>query len=230
MKYPHNFQPKFIRAIAFDIDGTLFSSESIILDTYILAFQNYEKQSGKKIRIPTKDEIMAQVGKPVKSIFSNLVPELSESIRDQISDSILELLCEKILSGEGEIYPEVKETILALKSNGLKLLCASNGRMPYVSSILARIGVLEEFEEILVLNYRERKTKADILGQYHGKYRLEPGSILMVGDRASDFDAAMENSAPFAFCEYGHASRDEVTSYNILLKKPSDLLKFFTVV
>jgi phosphoglycolate phosphatase len=227
MNYPYPFHPNLVRMLAFDIDGTLFSSESIILDTYIAAFENHKKKTGMEIRIPNKNEIMEQVGKPVKTIFSTLVPELSEQVRDEISDSILELLCDKILNGEGEVYPNALKTLEYLKSKGLKFVCASNGRLPYVSSILARIGVLEMFEEITVLNYRNIQTKKDIISDYIGKFRLEPESILMIGDRFSDYEAAEKNSCPFAFCEYGHASPNEIPSFSINLKSFDQLQSIF---
>ncbi|HNI91302.1 MAG TPA: HAD hydrolase-like protein, partial [Leptospiraceae bacterium] len=85
-----------VKLLAFDVDGTLFSSEEIILDTYIEAIQRFIQKHNKKIPIPTKEKIIEQIGLPVKKIFLNLLPELEEIERDEISDSVLILLREKI--------------------------------------------------------------------------------------------------------------------------------------
>ena len=92
--YP--FQKEKIKILAFDIDGTLFSSENIILETYIESIQRFIQSSGRHIPIPSKEKIIEQVGLPVKQIFRNLLPELNEEERDSISDSVLTLLREKI--------------------------------------------------------------------------------------------------------------------------------------
>ena len=76
------FSKSKIRVIAFDVDGTLFSSEDIIHETYIESIQNFIDASGKKVIIPTKEKIIEQVGLPVKQIFKNLLPELEELERD----------------------------------------------------------------------------------------------------------------------------------------------------
>ena len=64
-----------IKILAFDVDGTLFTSESIILDTYIESIQKFIIKSGKNVTVPTKEKIIEQVGLPVKQIFQNLLPE-----------------------------------------------------------------------------------------------------------------------------------------------------------
>ena len=93
---------KKIKAVAFDVDGTLFSSENIILDTYIDSIKKFINASGISIQIPTKEKIIEQVGLPVKQIFKNLLPFLTEDQRDSISDNAsLILLCEKLLQKKG---------------------------------------------------------------------------------------------------------------------------------
>ena len=101
-----------IRYLAFDIDGTLFSSEEIILTVYKESILLYKERTGSKLELPSKEKIMAQIGKPVKTIFLNLVPELSEKDRDSISDDVLRILCEKVRNGEGHIYDNVRDTLL----------------------------------------------------------------------------------------------------------------------
>ncbi|EMG08972.1 haloacid dehalogenase-like hydrolase [Leptospira interrogans serovar Grippotyphosa str. LT2186] len=166
---------------------------------------------------------MAEIGKPVKTIFFNLLPQLNEEQRDSISDSVLRFLCDRIKKGEGEFYPNVLETIEILAQKGYRILAASNGRKPYIQTILEVSGILPKFEPILVLDNKRIRTKAEILEEYIKLYHLKPNQILMIGDRLSDHEAARQNGCPFAFCSYGHAPEGEIPDFDLKLKNISDL-------
>ncbi|EMY77569.1 haloacid dehalogenase-like hydrolase [Leptospira weilii serovar Ranarum str. ICFT] len=221
-----DFSGDSIRALAFDVDGTLFSSEGIILEVYRDSIRNFSKTSGVEVELPTRDRLMLEIGKPVKTIFRNLLPQLNETQRDVISDGVLRFLCERIRNGEGELYPCVKETIESLFKKGFRILAASNGRKPYIETILEIAGVLSYFDPILVLDNERIQTKGEILKEYRKLYDLEPDKILMIGDRLSDHEAARQNGCPFAFCSYGHAPAGEIPDFEWELKNLSDVLRF----
>lgn len=216
-----------IRLLAFDIDGTLFSSEDIILDTYRLAFAEYKTESGKNIPLPSQAALMAQIGKPVKTIFQNLVPDLPESEREILSEKILNILCRRILAGEGHPYPDVESTIRSLKEKKYLITAASNGRYPYIDSILTRLNVKDYFDEIIALDYKERKVKADLLLYYKTKYNLQSDEILMIGDRFSDYEAAAREETPFLFCSFGHADPGEILEFSKEISKLREMLEIF---
>ncbi|TGJ98642.1 HAD family hydrolase [Leptospira langatensis] len=222
-----DWNPKRIRALAFDVDGTLFSSEGIILETYAEAIRRFSLDSGIPIEVPNRERIMLEIGKPVKTIFLNLVPQLKESERDKISDSVLNLLVSKILQGEGEFYPKVTETVTSLKNKGYQILAASNGRRPYVETILKVSNILQLFDPVVVLDNVEIKTKPDIVAKYLQDYSLAPDEILMIGDRSSDHEAARKNGTPFAFCAYGHAPAGEIPDWEVSLAQLEDLDRLF---
>ncbi|TGK00486.1 HAD family hydrolase [Leptospira selangorensis] len=222
-----DWNPKRVRALAFDVDGTLFSSEGIILETYAEAIRRFSVNSQIPLEVPDRERIMLEIGKPVKTIFLNLVPQLKESERDQISDSVLELLVSKIRQGEGEFYPKVKETVTSLKNKGYQILAASNGRMPYVKTILEVSGILPLFDPIVVLDNETIKTKPDIVAKYIRDYSYSPEEILMIGDRSSDHEAARKNGSPFAFCAYGHAPEGEIPDWEVSLAQLEDLDRIF---
>lgn len=211
--------------LAFDIDGTLFSSENIILDIYRESVEEFKAKSGHSMAVPTQEEIMREIGKPVKTIFKNLLPNLDQGSRDSISDRVLSLLVEKIESGNGHFYPGSKETIIDLSKAGIQMLACSNGRLPYIEVILKVLGVLELFHPICTLDNEIRKEKGDILLHYAQSLSLDPKSILMIGDRLSDWEAAKKAGSPFAFCKYGHAEKDEIPSSDFELNEVSDLKK-----
>jgi len=210
---------------ALDIDGTIFSSESIIYPTYREAIENFCRASGKNFAIPDQPRIMLEIGKPVKTIFQNLFPSLTETERDTISDSVLMLLCERIANGEGEYYPEIEATVKKLIESGATILIASNGRQPYIDAILEYLKILQYVRYPTYIDAKTIFTKSDILRAYTAR-GISPREILMVGDRLSDADAAESIGCDFAWCAYGHAPPGEITKYKLRLDSFAALAAF----
>ncbi len=219
--------PGEIRMVAFDVDGTLFSSESIIFKTYVQAIEEFASKTGNITNLPTHDEIMLQIGKPVREIFENLLPQLQDSDRENISARVLELLCDSIRNGGGDFYAGVGSTIHYLKEKGYTITCASNGRRAYVETVLDTAGVLSYFEPILVINQENINTKGDILSEYIKKYHFQPESIALIGDRFSDWEAARKNGCKFGYCSYGHATNGEIPDFEWEFKELLSLKEFF---
>lgn len=211
---------------AFDIDGTVFSSESIIHEVYAKAIANYNAEFGDKLSIPTRERIMKEIGKPVVTIFRNLLPNTPEDERQKISNSVLDILCEQIKNGQGHFYDNISAILTRLSQKGVILLAASNGRKPYIETILTKANVLHLFKPVIVLGGEHIKTKGDILREYISLYSISPDRLIMIGDRESDFSAAKAVSCPFIFCSYGHADPLEVTEFSFQANTPAEILNF----
>lgn len=207
---------------ALDIDGTIFSSEEIIYPVYKEAIEQYCARQNLNLLVPGRERIMLEIGKPVKTIFENLFPELADTHRDAISDSILGLLCDKIAAGSGHYYPAVRETVDALVDAGATIFVASNGRPPYVDAILKYIGIYQHIKNPTYIDGKAIHNKGDILKSY----AVAPAEILMVGDRLSDLEAAEAIDCDFAWCAYGHAPAGEIRKYAVRLEAFADLAQY----
>ncbi len=196
-----------IRAILFDVDGTLFSSEHIIGEVYRTAFTEFMQRFPEKrsqASVPELSAILAEIGKPVVEIFRNLAPGLSETDRGVISALVLSDLIRRIGRGEGEHYPDVNETVAALHRRGYELFAASNGRLAYIEAILAFNGTRSFFRAVPAIDGQAIKNKNDLVRSILSAYALDGTSAVLVGDRASDRDAAQLAGLPFIACRYGH--------------------------
>jgi phosphoglycolate phosphatase len=49
----------------------------------------------------------------------------------------------------------------------------------------------------------------------------------MIGDRYSDYEAAIRENTPFLFCKYGHSDLGEIPEFSKEISKPSELLEIF---
>ena len=217
--------PMKYKYFALDIDGTIFSSEDIIYPTYREAIERYCSERHAALATPDRERIMLEIGKPVKKIFQNLFPQLTEDDRDTLSDSVLQILCERIARGEGEYYPSVKDTVEEIVSRGGQILIASNGRRAYIDAILSYCGILKHVIHPTYIDGVQIPTKNEIMLAYKA-LGISQKEILMVGDRLSDFDAARAIGSDFAWCAYGHAPPGEITQFEIRLEKFADLANY----
>ena len=224
-----SFDSKNVSAILFDIDGTLFSSESIIGLVYQTAFEKFFERFPEKRELavtPSLPAILDQIGRPVVEIFRNLVPDLSEEDRSTISGLVLKDLLERIARGEGEHYAGVAETLRELHQRGYSFFAASNGRREYVEAILDYNGTRDWFAEVPAIEGPVIKNKNDLVRSVVERHALGPETAVLIGDRTSDRDAARAGDLPFIACRFGHAtSADEHAGAVAFLNRIGDLLE-----
>ena len=220
-----NFDKTNIRAILWDVDGTLFSSEAMIHEIYRTTFENYKKRHGVPARVPTLAEIVEQIGKPVKTIFENLEPDVPEAQRYDLSLGILHGLVTAITHGEGEHYPGVFETLSALHDQGYKFYGVSNGRYPYIEAILRANRTFALFTDIPTIDNRTLHDKAQLVAHVLRVSGLAPDQCVLVGDRTSDRDAALANQVPFIAATYGHGDATEWTGAAARVNSVPELLE-----
>ncbi|MCB1138568.1 MAG: HAD family hydrolase [Leptospiraceae bacterium] len=211
------------QAVFFDVDGTIFSSESIIKQVYHDNFQAFRQRTGKPQQLPALEAIMAQIGKPVRTIFDNLVPELTFEEREELSNEILSGLVKRIGAGEGHYYPGITETVHDLAGAGLKIFAASNGRKPYVDAILKACQIFDDFTEVPVLDYQTIHTKVELVARTMENHGLSAEQCVLVGDRESDRQAAIQNNVAYVACAYGHGDAEEHKDAIRIISEPAEL-------
>ncbi|MBW7857439.1 MAG: HAD family hydrolase [Leptonema sp. (in: Bacteria)] len=215
-----------INAILFDVDGTLFSSEDILYDVYHTALKKFQLKHGRPETLPGLPAIMQQIGQPVKKIFQNLVPELTEEERDEISNQILIDLVNRIEAGEGIRYDGVFETIQSLADSNIRIFAASNGRKKYVQAILKSLKIIDYFEAVPTIDNVKIMNKNELVACILDDFGLKPKECIIVGDRATDRDAGILNEVSFVATSYGHhSSLDEHNGAVATIDSFSELLE-----
>lgn len=212
-----------VKAIFWDIDGTLFSSEEIIADTYRQAFLDIQTSTTTKVKIPSISDILEQIGKPLKEIYQNLVPELNEHERTNLASQVNGDLVRRITYGEGKYYQNISASLSALHSRGYKFFCASNGCYPYVEAILRVGNVIQYFQKIETLDNKSILNKIELVAYLLKKYNLSAEESVLVGDRKSDSDAAYHNKIGFIACAYGHGRESEWKDPQLVIKSLAEL-------
>jgi phosphoglycolate phosphatase len=192
-------------AVAFDLDGTLYSSEEILGPAYADAVAEANAEWGTAYRVPTTPEILALVGRPVREIMKLLYPEMPGDHIEAFSTRTLEQLVGRIRRRGGHVFDGVAAMLSDLAGREHPLLLVSNCRRPYLESILETFALADFFETAVCNEDAPELGKSGLLVQI-----LAGRRGVMVGDRASDGEAARFARIPWIGCRYGHAGSEAV--------------------
>ncbi|GMT50320.1 MAG: MTA/SAH nucleosidase [bacterium] len=207
-----------IQTVIFDMDGTLYSSEEMILPAYQRGIRAFNKRNPhQEVPIPTLDSILALLGFPINEIYSTLFPSLSSDGMLEIRELILTELLKAIRNKEGQLFPGVIDSLHELSRRGYGMYIASNGQSLYLEAILESYDLISLFQPIITLDYKSLCDKGDILLAYQKRDQLDKAKVVMVGDRDSDMDAAQKMGCAFIACQYGHGDKSETESAEIIV-------------
>lgn len=208
--------------LAFDLDGVLYSSEPFLGAAYREAIAKVNAlRPGAFPRVPTTREILDHVGWTIAEIFANLFPDAEEAALAALHEETLSVICAHVANRDGILYPQVGETLRALRAAGHQLVVASNGRTRYVEAVLATYGLRELFTPIVTADQVGDKTS--VLRFHVYRLALPPRQVVMIGDRASDVEAAHAVGCHFVGCDYGHGHRQEIEAAGPLVQRFADL-------
>ncbi|MGD9763291.1 MAG: HAD family hydrolase [Candidatus Binatia bacterium] len=203
--------------LAFDLDGVLYSSEPFLGDAYREAIEAvHARHPSAFARVPTTHEILAHVGWTLPVIFANLFPGVDPDALTDLHASTLEVICRRVAGREGVLYEGVPAVLRAVRADGHQLAVASNGRARYIESVLATYDLADLFLPRVTAD--EVGDKVAILRHYVNAVGVSPTRAVMIGDRASDVEAARAVGCPFIGCDYGHGHRDEIEAAGPLIQ------------
>ena len=124
-----------IRAVFFDIDGTLVDSNEFHVSAWARAFQ--------ELLFPVDPAaIRRQIGKGADMLLPALAPELPESDRKAIADRHGEIFQNGYLS-QVQAFPHARDLIATLHAQGLKVLLASSAKQTEIDHYVDLLDVRE---------------------------------------------------------------------------------------
>jgi membrane protein len=172
-----------IKAILFDIDGTLVDSN----EAHVEAWQRAFRAEGFEM---SRETIREQIGKGGDNLVPSLLPDLPEDIRERLSQA------------EGEIYrrdylldvrpfPGGKEILRAAAAAGQQVILASSASRPEVDHY---IGLLDARDILSGTTSKDdvghSKPCPDIFAAALERSGCRPEEVIVVGDTPYDIEAA----------------------------------------
>lgn len=210
-------------AMIFDLDGTLFETESILLEAYHRTFDRLRQEGFYEGETPSQRLIISSLGMLLEQIWEAVLPAADAVTRQRANEWLLHYQLELLNSGEGSMYPGVLPTLRRLKDKGIRLFVASNGLEKYVKGVIRNQGMAHLFEGLYSAGEFRSASKVDLVGMLVRHFGIT--SAWMIGDRKSDVEAGTANGLIVVGCQYsGFSETDELDGAQHRINAFSELL------
>lgn len=212
------------QAIIFDMDGTLFQTNTILEFSLHDTFDYLREVHLWKEETPIKTyrDIM---GVPLEVVWATLMPNHSVEVRNKVNDIFHKHLISHIQAGNGALYPNVVELLQALKDNDSEIFIASNGQTEYLQAIVSYYKLNRWVTETFSIDQIDSMKKSDLVAMIIKKYGFLKGAV--VGDRLSDIEAAKSNKLMAIGCRFDFAKDEELAQADYVI---DDLLELKAIL
>lgn len=192
-----------VRAVAFDLDGTLVDSAPDIAAAANAALAAFGMPSVPEARVALA------IGDGVDMMMERTMTESGGAAPapDRLAAGIARFRDEyaKRAWVASRLYPGVAEGLDALRARGLPLACATNKASRFTAEVLERSGLAPRLAFACCADSLEqRKPRPDLLHEVCSRLSLAPRELLYVGDSALDVAAARAAGCPVVVVDYGY--------------------------
>lgn len=217
--------PQKFDAVIFDMDGTLFQSETLVIPAFHNMFDQLRKEGLYTGDIPPDERLLSCLGMVLDDIWERLLPGSSDELKKRADELFLQFELKGLEQGEGELYPEVKETLVQLRQQGYRLFVASNGLEVYIDQIVKHKGLSGLFDGLYSAGKYNTSSKVDLVKLLIDQHDVRAG--VMVGDRSSDVEAGKANGLKVIGCGYaGFGKEEELNGADEMIPNFSALLQW----
>lgn len=190
-----------MKAILFDLDGTLTDSGEGIINCASLALEHYG------IPVPSREAMRVFIGPPLRDTFIKFgVPE------DKAEEAIAIYRSRYIPIGkyENHPYPGIREMLEKLRNQGCQLYVATSKPEEMSVDILKHFGLADYFTRICGATLDgTRSSKSAVIA-----YLLEQcggvSNAVMVGDTAFDVVGAKDHGIPTIGVSWGYGEVEDM--------------------
>lgn len=212
-------------AMFFDLDGTLFQTETLLLPAYYATFDVLREKGLYVGETPPDERILGALGMLLEHIWERVMPEASLETRRAADELLLKFQMEGLQEGHGDLYDGVAETLQTLHDQGIRLFVASNGLEDYVKHVVEAKGISHLFEDLYSAGKYRTRSKVDLVKIALDTHGIQ--SAWMVGDRSSDVEAGLKNNLTVAACDYaGFREAGELEGAHIRIRSFAELLQY----
>lgn len=186
-----------IKAVLFDLDGTLIDSSEGIIKSARYALSHYGMEE------PDTAKLYQFIGPPLSDSFQRIYGFSREKAIEAVD--VYRERYNKTGIFECRLYPGVEACIRRLKEQGYRIGMASSKPELSCRRILSHFGILELFDEVVGATFDgTRDKKEDVLKEVFRRWEdLSPSQMILVGDTVFDAKGAGKVGMPCIGVTYG---------------------------
>lgn len=210
-----------IKAIIFDLDGTLVDSVKYHTQAWVKAFQKYGYDF-------SFDRLRQQIGKGSEYIIGELLPaDEAEKLESDIAGYRKQYYQDNLLE-KVQPFPKVKELFETIKADGIKIVLASSARKETIAHYQKLLGIEDLIDGATSTDdVAKSKPEPDIFASALEKLGdIKTEEVIVVGDSPYDAIAASKLSLRTIGVLCGGFERETLSQAGCvaIYKDPADLL------
>lgn len=190
------------KSVIFDFDGTICDTGEGVKKSAKYALDAYN--------IPSDDwqTLDCFIGPPLLVTFQE---QFNQSATD--ADLLVQKFRERYTNTgiyECELYKGIKQLLINLKVDGVKIGIASSKPQVFVETLLNKFAIAKYFDSVCATSFAaDCESKQNIIARCLKELETEPKDALMVGDRFYDIDGAKADMVDGAGVLWGYGSKFE---------------------
>ena len=206
---------EMIKAVLFDLDGTLVDSSEGILNA------TKEALSILGVSPPSDEEIKTCIGPPIGETLQSIIG-WNESQKKDFYDFFRPIYRDKYIF-QCELYPGILQLLEKLKARGILVGIATNKRKDSTESLLQHLGISTFFNIVIAQDQEIIRNKADLIIDALKALHVNGKETIMIGDSIGDLSAAKESGVNFIGVRYGFGFKETVENCFELVNSVDEL-------
>ena len=176
-----------IRAVLFDVDGTLMDNNQLHIQAWKEAFKPYKDFD--------EAELLRYVGMGSDTYVQSLAPELDPAGREAIRDRKRAIY--KVIGAKAGPFAGARAALDAAHQKGLAIALASSANRVEIERYVALMGVAPMLSAMITASDVARtKPEPDLFLAAMDKLNVSPAEAFVVGDTPYDVQAASQAGMP----------------------------------
>lgn len=170
-------------AVIFDFDGTICDTGEGILKSAKYALEAFGYNA------PDYEELTCFIGPPLLITFQEKFG--ADAARaDELVKKFRERYTNKGVF-ESKLYDGIKELLISLKKDNIKIGIASSKPQEYIETLLDHFGIKSYFDVICGVTFTaDCESKASIIARCQKELNIAGNECIMVGDKKYDIEGA----------------------------------------
>lgn len=189
-------------AVIFDFDGTICDTGEGILRSAKYALEAFGYNA------PDYEELTCFIGPPLLITFQEKFS--ADAVRaDELVKKFRERYTNKGIF-ESKLYDGIKELLIFLKKDGIKIGIASSKPQEYIETLLDHFGIRSYFDVICGVTFTaDCESKTSIIARCQKELHIAGNECIMVGDKKYDIEGAKANLIDSVGILWGYGTKFE---------------------